>query len=69
MQQTQFIVQDQDEAFNALLRLSALPAFATNLTLKRRDRRENRVIIPFLDPEAKITFYCCVRKENQSYLP
>ena len=69
MQQTQFIVQNQDEAFNALLRLSALPAFATNLTLKRRDRRENRVIVPFLDPEAKITFYCCVRKENQSYLP
>lgn len=69
MAQTEFIVQDNDNAFEALIRSSALPAFATNLTIRRRDRRENRAIIPFLDPEAKITFYCCVRKENKAYLP
>lgn len=69
MSHTEFIVQDKDEAFAALVRASALPAFATNLTLKRRDRRENRIIIPFLDPEAKITFYCCVEKKNKQYLP
>ena len=69
MSQTEFIVQERDDAFDALLRTSALPAFATNLTLKRLHRGDHRVVIPFLDPEAKITFYCCVRKENQSYLP
>ena len=69
MSQTEFIVQDRDDAFDALLRTSALPGFATNLTLLRSHREKNRVVIPFLDPEAKITFYCCVRKENKAYLP
>ena len=69
MSQTEFIVQDRDDAFDALLRTSALPAFATNLTLQRLHRGENRVVIPLLDPEAKITFYCCVLKEHASYLP
>lgn len=69
MSQTEFIIQDRDDAFDALLRTSALPAFATNLTLHRLQKGENRIAIPFLDPEAKITFYCCVRKQNQGYLP
>lgn len=69
MTRTEFIVQDRNDAFQALIRTSALPAFATNLTMKRQGRRGNRVIIPFLDPEAKITFYCCARSENKAYLP
>lgn len=69
MAQTEFIVQERDDAFDALLRTSALPAFATNLTLERLHRGENRVVIPFLDPEATITFYCCVLKKNRAYLP
>lgn len=69
MKHTEFIVQERDEAFAALIRTSALPAFATNLTLHRRDRRENRVIIPFLDSETKITFYCCTLEENRTYMP
>lgn len=69
MSQTEFIVQDRDDAFNALLRTSAFPAFASNLTLLRWERQKNRIVIPFLDPEAKMTFYCCVRKENKAYLP
>lgn len=69
MSQTEFIVQDRNDAFDALLRTSALPAFATNLTIAHWERQENRSVIPFLDPEAKITFYCCVRKENKAYLP
>ena len=69
MSQTEFIVQDRNDAFDALLRTSALPAFATNLTIAHWGHQENRSVIPFLDPEAKITFYCCVRKENKAYLP
>lgn len=69
MSQTDFIIQDRDDAFNALIRASALPAFATNLTLKRNDRRQNRVIIPFLDDEAKMTFYCSTLNKNKIYLP
>lgn len=69
MSQTKFIIQDQDEAFVSLIQASALPAFATNLTLDNGDRRQNRTIIPILDPEATITFYCCVKKSNKAYLP
>lgn len=69
MSQTKFIIQEQDEAFSALIQASALPAFATNLTIKNRDGRQNRTVIPILDPEATITFYCSVLGTNKSYLP
>ena len=72
MPQTSFILQDQDEAFSALVQASALPAFASNLTLKHSERwaeRTNRLVLPILDPEAHITFYCCVHKSHKAYLP
>lgn len=69
MSQTNFILQEQDDAFSALIQASALPAFATNLTIKNRGGRQNRTVIPILDPEATITFYCSVRETNKSYLP
>lgn len=69
MAQTKFILQDQEEAFASLVQASALPAFATNLTLDNGDGRQNRAILPILDPEATITFYCCVHKSNKAYLP
>lgn len=71
MPQTKFILQDQDEAFSALVQLSALPAFASNLTLKHSDRwqDQNRVTLPILAPEAHVTFYCSVHKSHRNYLP
>ena len=69
LSQTKFIFQDEDEAFTALLEASALPAFATNLTLRYANRRQNRVCLPILDPEARITFYCSVLSENKKFLP
>ena len=67
--QTKFILQDQDEAFTALLDVSALPAFVTNLTIRYGNRRQNRICLPILDPEAQITFYCSVLSENKKFLP
>lgn len=72
MPQTNFILQEQDEAFSALVQVSALPAFASDLTLKHSERwseRTNRLVLPILDPEAHITFYCCVHKSHKAYLP
>ena len=66
---TDFIVQDQSDALDALLRVSPLPGFATNLSVERRNRRQNRVVIPFLDAEATITFYCSVLRAHEAYLP
>jgi len=66
---TNFILQEEDAAFSALVQASALPAFASNLTLKYRGGREKRTILPVLDPQASITFYCSVLKSNKVYLP
>ena len=68
MTQTKFILQDQDEAFNALIQASALPVFISDLTLERRDALPNRIVLPILDQEAHITFYCSVHKRNRSFL-
>lgn len=72
MPQTNFILQEQDEAFSALIQVSALPAFASDLTLKHSERwaeQTNRLALPILDPEAHVTFYCCVHKAHKAYLP
>lgn len=71
MPQTKFILQDQDEAFSALIQVSALPAFASDLTLKYGDRwqNQNRLAIPILDSDALVTFYCSVHKSHEAYLP
>lgn len=69
MTRTTFIVQEQDDSFSALIQASALPAFASNLTMKNREPIQNRSVIPILDPEATITFYLSVKKANRAYLP
>lgn len=69
MSRTDFIVQDSTESFSSLLRLSEFLSFATDLTLKHAGKKEDRVYLPFLDPEATLTFYCCVKKEHRAYLP
>lgn len=68
MSQTRFILQEEGETFSALVQASALPAFATNLTIRNRNRDQNRSVIPILDPESSITFYCSVREANKNYL-
>lgn len=71
MKETKFILQEQDEAFSALVQASALPAFASNLTLKHGGRwqNQNRALLPVLDPEAHATFYCAAYKSHETYLP
>lgn len=69
MTQTKFIIQDRNEAFDALLQASALPAFVSNLTLEYTSQPKNRLAIPILDQEAHITFYCAVHKSNKNLLP
>ena len=69
MPRTNFILQYEDAVYDALVQVSALPAFVSNLTLKYRGGGSNRVILPVLDPEASITFYCSVLKQDRQYLP
>lgn len=71
MSQTKFILQDQEEAFSTLIQVSALPAFASDLTLKHGDmqQNQNRLALPILDSEAHVTFYCSVHESHKTYLP
>lgn len=51
-----FLVQQELSALNELRRSSALPSFATNLTVKEKNH-DTRILIPLTDPEVNITFY------------
>ena len=60
MPDTRFLEQE-DVAFDELVRSSALPSFTTNVALKREGNPQNRVNVPILDEEAHVTYYCLYR--------
>lgn len=68
MPDTHFLVQEENYAFDELVRLSALPSFTSDIVIRREGRTANRVIVPILDDEANITYYCLLKKENQNLL-
>ena len=57
MPDTRFLEQE-DIAFNELVRSSALPSFSTDVVLHRDGASANRVNIPILDEKANVTYYC-----------
>ena len=57
MPDTRFLEQE-DIAYEELLKASALPSFATDVALRREGNPMNRVNIPILDEEANVTYYC-----------
>lgn len=69
MPNTQFILQDERHAFLKLVNSSTLPSFTTNLSIKREGKPEDRVIIPFTDDLAHVTFYFSILNKNkQKYI-
>lgn len=67
MPDTRFLEQE-DVAFDELVRSSALPSFATDVVLRREGNPVNRVNIPILDEEANVTYYCLYRPSEHSEL-
>ena len=67
MPDTRFLEQE-DVAFDELVRSSALPSFATDVVLRREGNPVNRVHIPILDEEANVTYYCLYRPSEHSEL-
>lgn len=68
---TNFIRQTERSAFQELVRMSGLPSFATNLSIKDEIMHTdltNRTYIPLLDDDAKIQFYCSTTTKNRKYL-
>lgn len=66
MPDTQFIYQDERNAFLEIVKSSTLPSFTTNLSIKREGKTDNRVIIPFSDDLAHVTFFFAILKKNKN---
>ena len=56
------------EDFSTLVSSSALPAFASDLGLRRDGPIPGRVNVPILDPEAQVTYYSVCRLEDRKFL-
>ena len=67
MPDTRFLEQD-DIAFEELVKSSALPSFATDVVLRREGNPVNRVNIPILDEEANVTYYCLYKPHGRNDL-
>ena len=67
MPDTRFLEQE-DVAFDELVKFSALPSFATDLWLNRAGNHVNRVNIPILDEEANVSYYCLCKPGGRTDL-
>ena len=67
MPNTRFLVQEAS-AFDELVKTSALPSFASDLTIQRKRNVPNRIRIPILDEEANITYYLLYQTKDRKTL-
>lgn len=68
MPNARFLFQPERSVFMELLRASSLPAFCTNLSIKKDGLPENRTAVPIRDAEATVSFYCIYKKTNRKLL-
>lgn len=66
MPKTTFLVQGDRKAFTEIVKSSTFPTFTTNLSIKREGQPNNRVVIPFDEDEAHVTFYLCINKKDKN---
>lgn len=70
MPSSRFLVQQEMEILGELVDNSAFPAFTTDYIMKRTPLTSGRILIPILDKEANVTYYCaCLRSEKKKFLP
>lgn len=67
MPDTRFLEQE-DVAFEELVRSSALPSFTTDVALQRSGNPANRINVPILDEEANVTYYCLYKTHGRNDL-
>ena len=67
MPDTRFLEQE-DIAFNELVKSSALPSFTTDVAFHREGNPVNRINIPILDEEANVTYYCLYKPHGRNDL-
>lgn len=67
MPHSTFFRQESMDAVGELAKYSELPTFATDISIKNLpSRRNNRIYIPFSNPESSVTFYLIFKKSQQN---
>ena len=59
-----FIHLDDDNSLRELVSASSIPSFSTNVTSAFRALKD-KVVLPFLDKEATVSFYIIYKKKNE----
>ena len=67
MPDTRFLEQEE-VAFDALVKASALPSFASDLVREREGEPLDRINVPILDEEANVTYYCLYKPSGRNDL-
>lgn len=67
MPDTRFLEQEE-VAFDALVKASALPSFASDLVRERGEEPLDRINVPILDEEANVTYYCLYKPSGRNDL-
>lgn len=62
------LLQEDREVFDELTKLSALPIFRSNITILKDNVDHNRMLIPIVDDEAKLTYYAIYSKDKENLL-
>jgi DNA-binding transcriptional LysR family regulator len=66
MPHSKFFLQNDLDAVGELARYSDLPSFSSDITQNAMPSRQNdRVKVPFSDPESKVTYYLICRTEQR----
>ena len=68
MPETHFIVQDNWDNFLSLTQISALPSFTSDLAVKYFGAPSGAVVLPLLEKEAEMTYYCHILQKNKREL-
>lgn len=69
MPHAKFFKQDDMDAVGELSRFSDLPSFASDITLRTMaSRQNNRIYIPFSDPESLASYYLICREKMEAKL-
>ncbi len=58
------LIQHDDNTFNTLINTTSFPSFATNKSISRRTISNFKTLVPILDKEATVNYYCVILKDN-----
>lgn len=58
------LIQHDDNTFNTLINTTSFPSFATNKSIVRKTISDYKTLVPILDKEATVDYYCVILKDN-----